>query len=265
MGFIGSQLHGGAAPGFEFGFWLVDKAGADVAPHGHEEAHFMWAVTGAYLTDAEGDTPSGKDVVVFNPPQTYHADRFETLGAAFFSVAIDPGVCAQGGEIRFPPAPTQISAEATRTALRRLLRCAAVGEDELTSEELCYELVASVCAKGKTERAVPSWLSRVCEMVQEETELSVNDMALEAGVHATHLIRTFRAHLNCTPGEFMRSRRLAKAARLLSESRTPISEIAALSGFTDQSHLTRRFVDAFGVTPALFRKETLRCGNAASC
>lgn len=265
MGFIGSQLHSGVAPGFEFGLWLVDRIGDDVAPHGHEEAHFMWAVTGAYTTEAEGSTPPGRDVLVFNPSQTYHADRFETAGAAFFSVTIDPDLCAGDGGMRLPAVPTHINAEAARTTLRRLLRCAALGEDAFTAEELCYELLASVCAQDRSERTAPAWLNRVCEIVQEQTGLSVNDVALEAGVHPTHLIRTFRTHLNCTPGEFMRSRRLMKAARLLTESRTPISEIAVLSGFTDQSHLTRRYVDAFGVTPASFRKESSRCRDAANC
>jgi AraC-like DNA-binding protein len=43
-------------------------------------------------------------------------------------------------------------------------------------------------------------------------------------------------------------RRLQRA-RTLIEAGEPLAEIAAATGFTDQSHLNRHFKKAFGLTP----------------
>ena len=46
--------------------------------------------------------------------------------------------------------------------------------------------------------------------------------------------------------------RLARARRLLAEGR-PASWVAYECGFADQSHLTRRFKESYGMTPGAFR------------
>ena len=43
-------------------------------------------------------------------------------------------------------------------------------------------------------------------------------------------------------------------ARRLLDSRLPIAQIATGTGFTDQSHLTRRFKQLLGITPGQYRK-----------
>ncbi len=259
MGFIGSRLSAARADGFEFGFWLVDQSGEDVAPHGHEEAHVMWAMSGAYRTGAEGDSPEGAGILVYNPPGTYHADRFETLGATFFSVSIDPQICqAPEGDIRLPSAPVQISGELARAILRRMLReCGKDTSDSgLSGESLGHELLAAVADTKRAEKAdktPPRWLGRVCAMLKSEVHYSLSDLSREAGVHPTHLIRTFRTHLHSTPGEFGRSERVMRALRAMARPELPLSEIALSAGFADQSHMTNEFRKSLGVTPAVYR------------
>lgn len=51
-----------------------------------------------------------------------------------------------------------------------------------------------------------------------------------------------------------RRQRLDAAARLLRSGDAPITEVACLTGFYDQPHLTRAFRQAFGVTPARYRR-----------
>lgn len=72
-------------------------------------------------------------------------------------------------------------------------------------------------------------------------------------MHPVHLTRTFRRFFGCTPGEYLRERRLEKAASLLAGSRLPLSEVALESGFADQSHLAKAFKRAYGVTPSEYR------------
>jgi AraC family transcriptional regulator len=41
---------------------------------------------------------------------------------------------------------------------------------------------------------------------------------------------------------------------LLQFSQTPLSEIASVCGFSDQSHFTRAFVQAMGIAPGAWRR-----------
>lgn len=258
MSFIGSQLSTLKAGPFEFGFWIVDRNGEDVPPHGHEEAHLMWALTGAYSTKAEGESPSGRDALIFNPPMTFHADRFETTGA-FASLLIDRAMGDAYDEVGLPEVPCHVSAEAPRSLMRRLLQQNAAA-NSLNSEALCYEILGVIGA-GIEEAKPPRWLSPVCDLLREETGVTVRDAAQYAGVHPTHLVRTFRKHLRCTPGEYVRSHRLSRAALLLQEGRHSLTETALYAGFSDQSHLTRAFRRAYGITPAAYRAATSRKGG----
>jgi AraC-like DNA-binding protein len=48
--------------------------------------------------------------------------------------------------------------------------------------------------------------------------------------------------------------RLARAAQLLRETDGSIADLAAETGFSDQSYFDRRFKRAFGMAPKEFRK-----------
>jgi AraC family transcriptional regulator len=73
-------------------------------------------------------------------------------------------------------------------------------------------------------------------------------------VHPVHLARVFNDYLGCAPGEALRGRRLERVAALLGNSRAGLADIAADHGFADQSHMTRSFRGAFGMTPHAFRR-----------
>ena len=55
-----------------------------------------------------------------------------------------------------------------------------------------------------------------------------------------------------TPHQFLVSMRIAEARRLLAAGLAP-AEVAAMTGFADQSHLTRRFRSRIGFTPGRYR------------
>lgn len=83
--------------------------------------------------------------------------------------------------------------------------------------------------------------------------VTVTDASRDAGVHPTHLIRTFRRFHRCTPAEFVRAFRLEKAAQLLARTRQPLVDVALACGFADQSHFMKHFRRAFGVAPGRYR------------
>jgi AraC family transcriptional regulator len=83
---------------------------------------------------------------------------------------------------------------------------------------------------------------------------SVEDLAQLAGVHPTHLLRTFRRHHGVTISNYVRQRRIQRARLAVANGDRPLSMIALDAGFADQSHFTRVFRQAFGETPGQYAR-----------
>ncbi|WP_245992778.1 helix-turn-helix transcriptional regulator [Prauserella muralis] len=77
----------------------------------------------------------------------------------------------------------------------------------------------------------------------------VEDLERVAGLDRWTIARQFRAAFGTSPTRFRTMRRLDQA-RTLMRAGHPLSEVAVLAGFADQSHLTRMFKRAYGLTPA---------------
>jgi AraC-like DNA-binding protein len=101
----------------------------------------------------------------------------------------------------------------------------------------------------------PARASRVCEYIdshlQENIALEVLAEIAQLSVH--HFARAFRQTLGIPPHNYMVQRRVEHAQHLLRNTDLPLSEIAIVAGFTDQSHLARHFRTITGVSPSLAR------------
>lgn len=86
-------------------------------------------------------------------------------------------------------------------------------------------------------------------------EITTQKLAAISRVSIPHFNRLFRKILRVSPMEYVLSLRVQEAQRLLSTTGMAMSEIAAATGFYDQSHFTKRFRKVTGVTPANYRKE----------
>jgi len=71
--------------------------------------------------------------------------------------------------------------------------------------------------------------------------------------HPTHLVRAFSAAFGIAPHQYVTSRRVDLARRLLLDGQPP-GEVATAAGFYDQSHLTRHFKRVVGVTPSRYAR-----------
>jgi AraC family transcriptional regulator len=110
------------------------------------------------------------------------------------------------------------------------------------------------------ERRRPRWLSVVEDAIESSPAEppSVSDLAALAGVHASHLLRTFRRHHGMTVANYARRRRIERARAEMATSTRPLAMIALDAGFSDQSHFTRVFRAAFGETPGQYARSLRR-------
>jgi AraC family transcriptional regulator len=83
-------------------------------------------------------------------------------------------------------------------------------------------------------------------------------VAALVGLHQTHFSRAFHRHMGMTAGEYRARARVRYASQLLLRTTDSISRVAAATGLSDQSHLTRLFSERLGVSPALYRQAFAR-------
>ena len=96
-------------------------------------------------------------------------------------------------------------------------------------------------------------MRRACELLSEDLarNLALADVAAAAGVSRRRLTRLFRAAFGLPPHRFALAQRVRAARRLLERGVTP-GEVAAQTGFFDQSHLHRHFTRTLGMTPGAY-------------
>lgn len=102
-------------------------------------------------------------------------------------------------------------------------------------------------------RRDPVLARRLRELLDERVVegLSLEEAAELVQAHPAHLVRAFSGAYGIAPHQYLNSRRVDRARRLLLAGRPP-TEVAAATGFFDQSHLTRHFKKLVGVTPGRY-------------
>jgi AraC family transcriptional regulator len=102
----------------------------------------------------------------------------------------------------------------------------------------------------------PVTLRRCIEFIDAHVEgdLRLRDLAREAGISASHFIRSFRETTGKTPHQFLLHRRVERAQNLIRDGHTSLTEVGLASGFADQHHLARVFRRITGVTPSSYRR-----------
>jgi AraC family transcriptional regulator len=89
-------------------------------------------------------------------------------------------------------------------------------------------------------------------------DLGLEDIARACGASVSSLTRGFKSTLGLPPHQWVLGRRVVLAQRLMRETSKSLSEIAVMSGFSDQSHLSRVFTSRVGVSPAYWRRQLAR-------
>jgi AraC-like DNA-binding protein len=127
-------------------------------------------------------------------------------------------------------------------------------DTRMASETALLKLVAylrrhsTACRSDQQERSPCVVRAKTRIDADPSAQLTLSDLAREAGVSRFQLIRGFARATGLTPHAYILQQRLALARQLMARGRD-LAEVALLTGFYDQSHLTHYFVRQFGVTP----------------
>lgn len=84
--------------------------------------------------------------------------------------------------------------------------------------------------------------------------ISLDELALQAGVSRFHFARQFRLSTGESAMGYLRRMRIERSKSILQSRAATIAEVAARLGFSDQSHFTRIFGRIVGVSPGSFAR-----------
>jgi AraC family transcriptional regulator len=230
--------------------------------HAHEHA-FCYLMLSGSCTETYGSRVRtvAAPHLVFHPAGATHANRWHAAGGGCFHVEFGPDwlrrvrehttILDEPSEFRQGP-PVWLAA--------RLY-----GEfrepdalSPLAIEGLTLELVARAARHSNSQgtRRAPSWLRRAEETLAERFRdpPRVSELARSVGVHPVHLVTVFRRQIGCTPGDYVRRRRVEYACGQLARTAASLTEIAFDAGFCHQSHFCRLFKTFTGMTPGHYRR-----------
>jgi AraC-like DNA-binding protein len=114
---------------------------------------------------------------------------------------------------------------------------------------------------GKVSKGglAPWQRKRATELIESRLDgaLELEALAKECGLSKRHFCRAFRQTTGQSPHEWFQLRRLDRAKELLLDKGKSLAEVGILSGFSDQSHFTRVFMQYVATTPGVWRRN--RC------
>lgn len=91
-----------------------------------------------------------------------------------------------------------------------------------------------------------------------QTKVTQQDTAEAAGLSPAYFSKLFKLETNTTFTEYLASKRVEEAKRLLRTTSLTLGDIAFECGFEDQSYFTKVFTRLVGTSPSSFRQTTLR-------
>ena len=192
--------------------------------------------------------------MVVKPGDVWHSNEFGPKGARLLSVVLPSTLFSSFDEPDFFQHWQWYHANQAAGAISRYLQRLKITDDPF-SETVDFLADLSWHRYKGEHSARPDWLKELTDQISDEPTMnySVQDLASTIGVHPVYLARVFRRHFQCGVKEFIHSNRLKYIIRALTDTHQPLVEVALESGYADQSHMSRFFKQAMGISPGAFR------------
>jgi len=110
---------------------------------------------------------------------------------------------------------------------------------------------------GSARGGLAPWQLKRAEALMSEDltgRVRLGQLAEACSLSVRHFARAFRESTGIPPHRWLLNRRVARAKELLADSQFSLFDVALACGFGDQSHFTRIFSAAVGLSPGLWRR-----------
>lgn len=195
--------------------------------------------------------------MVIKPNSVRHKNQFGPKGARVVSVLVEEDFINSLSSKGNSPWRWYLGLPNAKAVWHFLYSLKYESQDLPISESI-IELVSNIWEPNLPSiKFKPPWLNLITEKINDEytnSGLLVRQLADEVDIHPVYLARVFRKFHHCSIKDYIQRLRLENAMHALASSQEAIVHIAYNEGFADQSHLTRNFKSAFGLSPGNFRK-----------
>jgi len=239
-------------------------------PHAHELPLFCAVLEGGYEEHHQGKTRHcTSSTMLFHAAGEEHLERFDDAGGRSLIIEAAPSwfekVCE---DLPICMRTVAVDGGLARLAGSRLYEEFLAGDavSPLVIEGLLLQLTADFFRILDREPRAPRWLALVTELLEARYReaFSLSAIGREVGAHPVHVAQVFRRFHGCTIGEYVRRMRVDFACRELAATDAPLAQIAAESGFADQSHFARTFRSVTGMSPSRYRFSSRSSAAASS-
>jgi len=106
-------------------------------------------------------------------------------------------------------------------------------------------------------KKIPAWVQELKDTIQDHIDdnLSLKELSKSLDINPSYLSREFSKYFeDLSFGEYIRKSRIEKAKELMRNPVYSLTEVAYLTGFSDQSHFTRIFKKHTGQSPSDYKK-----------
>lgn len=238
------------------------------ARHTHDQFGIGVLRQGAQVSHSgRGQVTAGPGhVITVNPGEVHDGAPIGDSARAWQMLYLDPDVVAQaaadlgteGRDYEFEH-PAQDLPALARDVLA-LYAHATGNSAPLACDALLLRILAQARVlpmDSREPRGVPEAIRHARSLIDDDPAaiLSLADLASASGLSRYQVLRAFARATGLTPHAYQMQRRLLLARSLIRQG-TALAEAAAAGGFADQSHMTRLFVRAYGVSPRRYALAT---------
>ena len=244
-------------------------AGHGYDPHRHDTYAIGVTLSGVQLFDYRGGTAQsqrGRAIIVH--PDEVHDGRAGTKSGFYYRIAyIEPRLVQAALGDRPRPLPFVNGGVTDDTRLIDAILPALQDLDAPLQDLQVDNIVAEVAAvlvaldrsNPRASREAPSRraVALASDFLDANIERMVRSEEIEVvtGLDRFALARHFRACLGTSPYRYQTLRRLDRARNLM-RAGASLAEAAIACGFADQSHMTRQFKKAYGLSPGRWQRAT---------
>lgn len=134
-------------------------------------------------------------------------------------------------------------------------------------EKLLHEVYHNFLKEKKTtNKKTPSWVKELKAIIQDQIDaqftFDLKKISNDLELNPSYLSREFSKYFeDLNFGDYVRKLRIEKAIALIQNSTYTLTEIAYMTGFSDQSHFTRIFKQSTGKNPSSYRKNSQKSNS----
>ncbi|WP_206999586.1 helix-turn-helix transcriptional regulator [Trinickia mobilis] len=238
----------------------------EFAPHWHDAYTIPVIEAGAEMYDYQGSQHVAETgtVPVINPGEVHTGSRATEAGWQYrvcyvpvdFVQRLAEDIAGRAQPLPWFPAEAIRDADLARrvSIAHRLLEA---GGDPLAAEAAMVDALSTLLVRHARNEPEPARLmadnprveTMKARLVADLSEpVTLTDLAQAVDLSAFHAARLFTRETGLPPHAWRNQVRLQRALGPL-RAGVSVAEVAAATGFTDQSHFTRHFRRMFGVPP----------------